>query len=69
MIKIKFLLKGDAEFNQREGRGMYNKTFHGRNRTAQIRHLHKKTAVLSCHGCLINTGDEERTSFKYRLEL
>jgi len=59
MIKIKFLLKGDAEFNQREGRGMYNKTFHGRNRTAQIRHLYKKKSVLSCHRCLINTDNEK----------
>jgi hypothetical protein len=26
------------------------------NRRAHIRHLHRKTAVLSCHRCLINTG-------------
>jgi len=29
------------------------------NRTAHIRHQCKKTAVLSCHRCLINTGVEK----------
>ncbi len=28
------------------------------NRTAHIRHLCRKTTVLSCHRCLINTGVE-----------
>jgi hypothetical protein len=27
--------------------------------TAQIRHQCRKTAVLSCHSCLINTGVEK----------
>jgi hypothetical protein len=39
------------------------------NKTAHIRHQCRKTAVLSCHRCLINTGVEKKTTFKYRLEL
>ncbi len=38
------------------------------NRTANIRHLCRKTAVFSCHRCLINTGVKKWTTFKYRLE-
>ncbi len=38
-------------------------TRHGRfnkgNRRAHIRHLCRKTAVLSCHRCLIDTGVEK----------
>ncbi len=29
------------------------------NRTVHIRHLCRKTAALSCHRCLINTGVEK----------
>ncbi len=39
------------------------------NRRACIRHQCRKTAVLSCHRCLINTGVQKITTFKYRLEL
>ncbi len=38
------------------------------NRTTSIRYQCRKTTVLSCHRCLINTGVEKRTTFKYRLE-
>jgi hypothetical protein len=38
------------------------------NRTTNIRHLYKKTTVLSCHRCLINTGIKKRTTLKYTLE-
>ncbi len=31
----------------------------GFNRTAHIRHHCGKTAILSCHRCLINTGVEK----------
>jgi len=33
------------------------------------RHQCRKTIVLSCHRCVINTGVEKRTTFKYRVEL
>jgi hypothetical protein len=33
---------------------LHNKTVD--NRTTRIRHQCKKTTVLSCHRCLINTG-------------
>jgi hypothetical protein len=38
-------------------------------RTARIRHQCRKTAVLSCHRCLINTGVEKikMNNIKYRL--
>ncbi len=40
------------------------------NGTACIRQQCRKTAVLSCHRCLINTGVEKKwTTFKYGLEL
>ncbi len=39
------------------------------NRTACIRHQCRTTTGLSCRRCLINTGVEKRTTFKYRLEL
>ncbi len=37
--------------------------------TAHITHQCGKTAVLSCHRCLINTSVKKRTTFKFRLEL
>ncbi len=40
-----------------------------KNRTAHIRHQCKKTTVLSCHWCLINTGVEKMNNIKYRSEL
>ena len=39
------------------------------NGTARIRHQCRKTAVLSCHRFLINSGVEKRTKFKYGLEI
>jgi hypothetical protein len=39
------------------------------NRTTRIKHQSKKTTVLSCHICQINTGVGKQTTFKYRLEL
>ncbi len=33
------------------------------NRTAHIRHQCRKTTVLSCHGCLINTGVEKNDQY------
>ncbi len=39
------------------------------NRQARIRHQCRKTTVLSCHRCLINTVVEKWTTFNYRLEL
>jgi hypothetical protein len=39
------------------------------NAAVHIRHQCRKTTVLSCHRCLINTGVENLTTFKYRLEL
>jgi hypothetical protein len=39
------------------------------NRTARIRHRCRKTTVLSCHRCLINTGVKKWTTFEYRLKL
>ncbi len=39
------------------------------NRTVHIRHQCRKTTVLSCHRCLINTGIEKWTTFKHRFEL
>ncbi len=36
---------------------------------AHIRHQCRKTTVLSCHRCLINTDVKKETTFKYRLEL
>ncbi len=39
------------------------------NRTARIRHKCRKTTVLSCHRCLINTGVEKMNYISYRLEL
>jgi len=39
------------------------------NRTVHIRDLCKKTAVLSCHRCLINAVLKKWNTFKYRLEL
>ncbi len=38
-------------------------------RIAQIRHQCRKTTVLSYHRCLIKTGFEKWTTFKYRLEV
>ncbi len=35
---------------------------HPFNRTASIRHLFRKTTVLSYHGCLINTGAEKMSN-------
>ncbi len=37
--------------------------------TARIRHQCSKTAILSCHRCLINTALKKWTTFKYRLQL
>jgi hypothetical protein len=37
------------------------------NKIAHIRHQCKKANVLSYHRCLINTGIEKITTFKYRL--
>ncbi len=37
------------------------------NRTGCIRPQCRKATVLSCHGCLISTGVEKQTTFKYRL--
>ena len=39
------------------------------NRTVHIRHQCRKTKVLSCHRCVINSGVKNWTTFKYRLEL
>jgi hypothetical protein len=39
------------------------------NGTVHIRHQCSKTTVLSCHRCLIHSGIEKRTIFKYRFEL
>ncbi len=36
---------------------------------AHIRHQCRKTIVLGCHRCLINTGFKQWTTLKYRLEL
>jgi hypothetical protein len=38
------------------------------NRTARIRHLCRKTIVLSCHRCPINVVLKKWTSFKFRFE-
>jgi hypothetical protein len=38
------------------------------NRTVCSRHHCMKITVLSCHRCLIKTGVEGETTFKYRLE-
>ncbi len=37
--------------------------------TTHIRHQCRKTAVLSCHRCLINSGVKKWTKFKNGLEL
>ena len=37
----------------------YIKNIFAKNRTACIRHQCKKTTVLSCHRCIINTGVEK----------
>jgi hypothetical protein len=39
------------------------------NGAVHTRHQCRKTIVLSCHRCLINTCVEKITTFKYRLEL
>ena len=39
------------------------------NGTARIIHQCRKTAVLSCHRFLINSGVEKMKKFKYGLEL
>jgi hypothetical protein len=39
------------------------------NRTGHIRHQCRKTTVLSCHICLINTGVEKMNTINYKLEL
>jgi len=39
------------------------------NRTVHIRHQFRKTTVLSCHRCLINTGAERVNNIKYRWPL
>jgi len=49
--------------------GLYYKQNYGSNRTTRIGHQCRKTTVLSCHRCLINTIVENGTTFKYRLEL
>jgi hypothetical protein len=50
-------LSQDSQWSVRFADGMYNKS--GKlccnNRTAHIRHQKRKTTVLSCHRCLINT--------------
>ena len=41
------------------------------NRTAHIRHPYRKTIVLSCHRCLINTGvekNEQNLSIYYNID-
>ncbi len=44
-------------------------TFSPNNNSAtNFRHLYKKTNVLSCHRCLINTGIKKGTTLKYGLE-
>ncbi len=39
------------------------------NRATHIRHQCRKTTVLSCHRCLINTGVEKLTTLNYKFEL
>ncbi len=39
------------------------------NRTKRIRHLCRKTAVLSCHKCLMTTSVEKTKTFKYRWDI
>ncbi len=41
------------------------KTYYG---TTRIRHQCRKTAALSCHRFLVNSGVEKVTTFKYGLE-
>jgi hypothetical protein len=39
------------------------------NKTAGIRHQCRKTTVLRCHRCLINTDVEKTKKIKYRIQL
>ncbi len=43
----------------KQNKGGINKTFYNCNRTTHIRHQCRKTTVLTCHGCLFNTGVEK----------
>jgi hypothetical protein len=54
ITKIKIL---SITFEEREGREKGSK-----DRTARSREQCRKTTVLSCHRCLINTGVEEMNS-------
>jgi len=38
-------------------------------RTVHIRHQRRKTTILSCHRCLMNTGVKKGKTYKYRLDL
>ncbi len=43
---------------------IYVNSFVAFNRTERIRHQSRKTTVLNCHRCLINTGVEKKNNIE-----
>jgi hypothetical protein len=72
VIKLHFvatgsLIQSNGSQLMYQGFGIPCQLSPSQDRTVRIRHQCRKTFISSCHRCLVNTGVEKWTTFKYRL--